>query len=181
MPSIQSLIQSNISGLDEGLHLLAILGSEHYSASYKPAFQSTIGAHFRHVLEHYRCLFEQLDSGTISYDVRERDERLECDAEYAVSTITEVIAMLRALQADAFSREYLIKDQQSETPVISSLERELLFLQSHAVHHYAIIAAMTRAFGKQPQADFGVAIATRAHQAAMDIDNSSQESSQCAQ
>jgi len=31
------------------------------------------------------------------------------------------------------------------------------------VHHFAIIGAMTRAFGNQPEENFGVAIATQVH------------------
>ena len=54
-----------------------------------------------------------------------------------------------------------IKDLQITEPIKTNLERELLFLQSHSVHHYAIIAAMTRLIGERPAVEFGVAFATR--------------------
>ena len=169
-PSLDAkLIQSNMEALREGEELIGLLEPGQYSLGYKPAFQSTIGAHFRHVLEHYRCFFEQQSKTIFNYDLRDRDQLLECDAEYALSTISELIEALKALHNQAITEphfsvaEYMIADEQTSVPVTTSLNRELLFLQSHTVHHYAIIGAMTRAFGKQPQDDFGVAIATRVH------------------
>lgn len=180
LPSTQNLIQANIAALDEGAQLLTILDTTHYSAEFKPAFHSTIGAHFRHVLEHYRCLFSQLETGTVCYDDRARDQLLECDAEYAAVTIAQMKEQLTSLEPESIAHEIWVQDQQSDAPVASSLDRELLFLQSHTVHHYAIIGAMTRAFGKQPEADFGVAIATRTHQAETALDGNPQEVASCA-
>ena len=159
-----ALIDSNITALDEGAELIRLLEEGQYSKGFKPAFQSTIGAHFRHVLEHYRCFFTQLDSNVFCYDLRERDQLLECDCNYALSTIEELKSSLSSLlETDCGSESYQIQDEQTSFPVDTSLNRELLFLQSHTVHHYAIIAAMTRAFGNQPEQEFGVAIATRVH------------------
>jgi hypothetical protein len=42
----------------------------------------------------------------------------------------------------------------------TSVGRELQFLVSHTVHHYAVIAAMLRPQGVEPGADFGVAPST---------------------
>jgi len=158
----QQLIDSNVQALKEGAELIGLLEGEQYTLGFKPAFQSTIGAHFRHVLEHYRCFLSQLDEGLFCYDKRERDQSLECDAEYALQTIEELIQGVTSL-TESDNRAFLIEDEQTSAPVATNLNRELLFLQSHSVHHYAIIGAMTRAFGNQPDEDFGVAIATRVH------------------
>jgi hypothetical protein len=45
----------------------------------------------------------------------------------------------------------------------SSAERELQFLLSHTVHHYALIALMLRTQGYEPGAEFGVAPSTLAY------------------
>ena len=42
----------------------------------------------------------------------------------------------------------------------TSVVRELQFLASHTVHHYAVIAAMLRPQGVEPGDDFGVAPST---------------------
>ncbi len=164
MSQNKNLLQTNIDALNEGAELLALLNPEQYVQGYKPAFHSTIGAHFRHVLEHYRCFISQLDSGKFCYDSRERDQLLERDFDYANQTISELSAALNKLKSQDLNKSCELVDQQTTQPVNSTLYRELLFLQSHTMHHYAIIGAMTRTFGARPADDFGVAIATREHQ-----------------
>lgn len=175
------LIDTNILALEEGNQLLSVLKVNQYTQGFKPAFQSTIGAHFRHVLEHYRCFFRQMTSGRFCYDERERDSVLESDQAYAKQTINELIMAFNTLDDSAFELSFVIEDEQSQGPVVTTLQRELLFLQSHTVHHYAIIGAMTRAFGNQPADDFGVAIATRSHQKRQTKDINAGETSPCAQ
>jgi uncharacterized damage-inducible protein DinB len=160
----KNLLQVNIDALGEGAALLALLKPEQYTRGYKPAFHSTIGAHFRHVLEHYRCFIRQLETGHICYDDRERDPLLERDFTYANQTLIELQGELRGLGQQNLDKPCQLSDQQATESVTSTVLRELLFLQSHTVHHYAIVGAMTRAFGIQPSDDFGVAIATREHQ-----------------
>ncbi len=176
-----SLLESNIEALKEGAELLRLLEVGQYTQGFKPAFQSTIGAHFRHILEHYRCLLSQMNTGSFCYDLRERDQLLECDIEYAAQTIDELSEQLTSLTESDFSRRYMITDHQVDGEVETNLPRELLFLQSHTVHHYAIIGAMTRAFGKQPEDDFGVAIATREHQKRCDKEPTFGDTPPCAQ
>lgn len=167
----ESLLQTNIDALEEGVALLALLLPSQYTQGFKPAFHSTIGAHFRHILEHYRCFISQLNAGEISYDKRERDQQLECDFDYANQTISLLTDDLRALIKTDLNRSCVLFDQQTTQPVSTTVHRELLFLQSHTMHHYAIIGAMTRSFGALPAKDFGVAIATRVHQECNDDDS----------
>lgn len=177
----QRLIETNVCALDEGAQLLSVLHVDQYTDGFKPAFHSTIGAHFRHVLEHYRCFFIQLNDRAFCYDKRERDQALECDIDYARQTISDLTSQFALLNDDVFKQTYTIDDEQSQGSVVTTLQRELLFLQSHTVHHYAIIGAMTRAFGSQPEKDFGVAIATRSHQEKQLSDLNEEETSPCAQ
>lgn len=168
-----SLLQTNVDALEEGATLLTAISTEQYTQGYKPAFNSTIGAHFRHVLEHYRCFLNQLSSGKLCYDNRERDQLLESDCDYAKRTIEDLKQALVSLSDEALSKSCEVVDQQADGIVTSSVHRELLFLQSHTAHHYAIIAAMARALGSQPEANFGVAIATRTHQKGVTAQTSS--------
>lgn len=157
-------MQANVSALEEGLALLKLLLPSQYTLGFKPAFHSTIGAHFRHVLEHYRCFIDQLSSNEICYDKRQRDQDLEVDFAYAENTIKVLINDLKGLLNIDLNRSCVLTDQQATEAVNTTVYRELLFLQSHTMHHYAIIGAMTRSFGATPAEDFGVAIATRFHQ-----------------
>jgi hypothetical protein len=45
----------------------------------------------------------------------------------------------------------------------STVARELQFLLSHTVHHYALIALILRLQGFEPGEEFGVAPSTLAH------------------
>ena len=157
----KALLIANVDVLAEGMCLLELLDAKQYCLACKPAFQSTIGAHFRHILEHYSCFIEQFPSGEICYDQRCRDEQLEKSLDLAIATITEISDCLDEVGSTHKDRGYLIVDQVLKNALPTSFTRELMFLHSHTVHHYAIIAAMVRMHGLQPKADFGVAIATR--------------------
>jgi len=177
LPTDKSLIDINIATLNEGSELLSRFEPDHYTGGVKPAFHSTIGEHFRHVLEHYRCFFLHMESGKFCYDSRARDQRLQVNIAYAVRTIAEVSVLFGTLKQADFTQEYTIIDPQTENEAKTSLQRELLFLQSHTVHHYAIIGAMSRSLGVQPKDDFGVAIATRVYNHGL---IKTQEKSSCA-
>ena len=160
---IPNLIESNVSALRQGLELLTRLKPEQYTQACEPAFESTIGAHFRHALEHYCCFFNQLPQNLICYDKRERDQSLETELLYARDTLGLICDELETFDFTAYNGTLLVRDQQTLEPVPSSIERELLFLHAHTVHHYALIAAMARSFGVPTAEGFGVAIATLEH------------------
>ena len=161
--TVARLVLANVKALNEGATQLQRLTSEQFQRALEPAFQSTVGAHFRHLLEHFGCFLADLESGVLCYDSRPRDLVLEQDINYALATIKRYIGQLSQLDLSDAERQLLLKDQQIDNPLCTNLSRELLFLQAHTVHHYAIVAAMVRTMGESTCGDFGVAIATRAH------------------
>ncbi|MEO0367250.1 MAG: hypothetical protein AAF197_00535 [Pseudomonadota bacterium] len=138
-----------------------MINESQFRSGQKPAFQSTIGAHFRHLIEHYRCFFAQYPTGEICFEARERDGNLESNISYAKQAVLETIGHLEEMYGQVADCTLTMEDQQSDQRLTTNLARELLFLQAHTVHHYAMIAAMTRSLGVSPTGDFGVAIATR--------------------
>ena len=191
MSQNQNLIDLNITTLREGQYLLSLLNSDQYSQGFKPAFQSNIGTHFRHIVEHYQCFFTQLPDCAFRYDQRLRDQRLETDLAYAMETVTGLLACFHKLEDSLFDERYTVGEQTEEKEGIDSdvivvdtnLPRELMFLQTHTVHHYAMIAAMCRGIGVSPEPGIGVAIPTRNYTQNIDQqagDKKDQESS-CAQ
>ncbi|MBX2847789.1 MAG: hypothetical protein KTR16_05695 [Acidiferrobacterales bacterium] len=183
MPNRKHLIEINIAGLQEGQRLLSLLDSSQYVQGFKPAFQSDIGTHFRHIFEHYRCFLQQVKEAEFRYDLRARDAQLETDIEYAKSSTEEIISLLENFDVDLFERDYKICESYGDlddrhqlvSDVPTTLERELMFLQSHTVHHFAMIAAMTRSLGIQPDEEFGVAIPTRNYAKQLDRADISQK------
>lgn len=163
------LLESNINGIDEGLLLLQGLNESQYTTVVKPAFQASIGGHMRHVIEHYQCFFDQFESGEICYDARCRNSDIETSKQLAVDSLHSIKQQLQALNRYELTAKLQIKDMQTDNLIESNIRRELLFLQSHTVHHYAIVAAMARLQGETVDHKFGLAVATRAYQQSLAI------------
>lgn len=161
-----SLIEDNIGYLQQAAALLRDLSDETYGKPAPLAFGSGLGVHLRHCLEHYESFLGGMKSGAIDYDARARDARVERDRWHALHRLEALIAALREL-AFGNDEERLLKVKQdcnsNETAPAwsrSTLARELQFLVSHTVHHYALIAVILRLHGFEPHADFGVAPST---------------------
>lgn len=155
------ILAANQQTLRDLVELINLVGLENYTACAKPGFESSIGQHVRHVIEHYRCFFEQLPSAVICYDERIRQIQLELDGHLASTLIeTELTRSLLEFPLDNMPKSIELCDMLAGGKVVSSVGRELVFLQSHATHHIAMIAAMARFMGFSPKQNVGIAAAT---------------------
>lgn len=162
MTALNTLIADSRATLDE---LLTLINGEHIRLGF---FQETIGPHARHVLDHYDELFEGLATGSVDYDARARDTRTEQDRSFAAHRVRKVQMNLEQLSGQAATTELRVRCSTSpDTDAVectSTLGRELVFLQSHCIHHLAVIAGMARANGMELHADLGKAPATIAQE-----------------
>ncbi|MCA1758587.1 MAG: hypothetical protein LC658_02365, partial [Bacteroidales bacterium] len=71
--------------------LLQVIKTEHFTKKTEVLSDSSIGQHIRHILEFYLLLVSGSFSGTVSYDKRQRDKRIEQDPQFAVATIERLI------------------------------------------------------------------------------------------
>lgn len=121
-----------------------------------------IGVHFRHCLEFVQCFLHGIETGTIDYNRRERNHRLETSREYALAQYTRTIEILENLSP--FENNLRVKPEdfapQEDYWCASSIERELESLRSHTIHHYALIGFKLRSFGFDIPAEFGVSPST---------------------
>ncbi len=126
-----------------------------------------IGAHLRHCLDHFICLARGLESGTIDYDDRSRDPRLETEPATFRRALAEVVGSLEGLGSGNLDRtvEVLVMAAPGTppTPMRSTLARELAFVSSHTVHHLAIIVETARAHGVDLPPEIAVAFSTAAY------------------
>lgn len=156
----------NIHFLLQGQDLLASLDRETYAASN--GGRSPIGAHVRHVVDYYRCFLRGLESGRVDYDARERDPGIEADPERASAAIQDLVDRFKGLDRDGREKPLQIKvDTREDEDLVwsrSTVARELQFLVSHTVHHYALIAMQLRQQGIDPGKSLGVAPSTLEHQ-----------------
>ena len=163
------IVEQNLHFLRQGLELLSSLDADLYAA--RDGGRSPIGAHVRHCVDYYRCLLRGLDSGRVDYDARERDPALESDVSAAVRALREIADRVSAIPPGDYARTLEVKvDTTAESPFawnLSTLGRELRFLVSHTVHHYALIGMLLRERGIDPGGDFGVAPSTRVYRSSV--------------
>ena len=165
------LIHANIRLLDHISELLACLDAEIYVKTSPVFLNSAIGGHVRHCLEHYQCLISGLPEGRVNYDSRARDPLVETRPEAAKTRVTELREQLAALFSNSQVEEIVIlmdhgADASAGIWQKSSPGRELQFLISHTIHHYALIAGLCRLHGVPISKEFGVAPSTLRHRAA---------------
>jgi len=129
-----------------------------------------IGPHLRHCVDHYVCLLRGLETGIVDYDARDRDERIERDPGRFRELADGVIARLARIEPDAVQRPIRICQMAASecepSYVASTLERELLFLSGHTIHHLAIVSLIARMRGVTIPEHFSVAYSTAAYRAA---------------
>jgi hypothetical protein len=167
MPSL--LIQDNIALLRSAVVLVEQLDSKTYKDRQIDGKRSGIGPHLRHVLDHYQCFVSGAEQGFVDYDHREREDAVETDPHASKKLILLLIEGLEALDCKADDTVSVRMDcghnnqSMSEDLCESSIGRELQFLVSHTVHHFAIIAIYCDLCGIPIPKDFGVAPSTIKH------------------
>jgi hypothetical protein len=85
--------------------MLAILDDEAYARPLDVLNGSTLGQHFRHILNFYECLFEGAAQGVIDYSARRRQPKVECDTCFALEAFTHIAASVDTLNEEEHSGE----------------------------------------------------------------------------
>jgi hypothetical protein len=157
------LLGFNQQLIDQALALVAV-----YQARCAPGYAGPVGAHLRHVIEHYEALVFPAAHGAVDYDSRGRDRALERSPALARERLLAVRAQLGAWAPRALHMSVQVHGQAGtdgafDFAVASSMERELVFLASHTVHHFALLAPHCQQHGIPTPADFGQAPSTVAH------------------
>jgi len=147
--------------LRQGIELLAGLSAESYARRTPACFNSSAGGHLRHVIEHYLSFLQGTETGEIDYEARARDPLIEIDPAYAAAQLEAIGDRLERLSAD---RALRVRAECAPTDTTtwggSSVMRELEFLMSHTIHHYALIGVICQLGGYTLPKDFGMAPST---------------------
>lgn len=164
--TLDRLTEENVMALQQGLDLLAGVDDQTYARRSPSLPPHRAGAHLRHILEFYECFLEGAPRRVIDYDGRRRDLRTETDRTYAVRRIHDLIEGLRGacLEGDELI-EVRVEDAPGDESgwLKSTPGRELQFLRSHTIHHYALIAVTLQSLNHPVPADFGMAPSTLRH------------------
>ena len=167
MNELTGLIKGNVAFIRQGIGLLGSIDRGLYNKTAPPVYDSSIGAHIRHIYDHYRQFVLGVASGHVDYDGRERDLHIETDCAHAVACLEQIIGQLTDIASSSQRAIDVSMNCGSKTncPAQSTLARELQFLVSHTVHHYALIALILRTEGVATPSGFGVSPSTLEYQA----------------
>lgn len=152
------------ASLEQVLPLVDELTDEGFLTSDLELGISSVGAHLRHVGDAVDCLLRGLESGRVDFDARRRDERLERERAVGRKRLLDLASRVRAIDTSVAGRALRVSHDAPPgvpQPVVeSTLEREMMFLASHCVHHYALVALVLKRRGVRPSPEFGVAVST---------------------
>ena len=167
------LISANIHLLGQAQRLLQSIADHDYADPVGDLFDSTLGQHLRHCLDHYSSFLNGARDGRIDYDHRERSLNLESSTACAMAEIERIEKELGDLRTRDAKAKVLVKmdcGSDNEDLHYSTLGRELQFLVSHTVHHFAMINGMCRQRGLSMEEGFGIAPSTLRHREMVKID-----------
>ena len=120
-------------------HVLAQLEPHEYRRQLPEFEGSTLGQHFRHILEFFQCLEQGTCSGTVDYAARERNLLYEDSPNIAAAAFETFADALPSLKVFANVEVRAEFGEQERPAYPSTVGRELLFVYDHAIHHLAII------------------------------------------
>jgi uncharacterized damage-inducible protein DinB len=155
-----------VAVLRQGERLVENLDAELYLRSPAPLAVSSVGAHLRHVLDVAGSFLRGLPDGRVDYDQRERASKVELDKGEGMRRLRQVAHAIAELGPLRHDQPLLVRCDVPEgvSPEAgwsrSTTGRELTYVLSHAIHHYALIAMILAAFGHEVEEGFGVAPST---------------------
>jgi len=133
----------------------------------RPEAYRGIGPHLRHCLDHFTCFFRGEPGATVDYDARDRDERLERDPSHFLAALESVESRLRSLETAGVGRALSVRQEAASggrmRTVSSTVERELMFLSSHTIHHIEIMSQIAARAGVEVPDGLGIAFSTESH------------------
>ena len=128
-----------------------------------------VGPHLRHCIDHFEALRSGLDAGRIEYDARDRDPDLETDPARCHEAILSTDRWLRELagRSPELQTSLIVTQTSCSTAELtesrSTLERELIFLSGHTIHHLAVVGWICKDIGIELPDDFTLAFSTQAY------------------
>ena len=128
-------------------------------------YHASVGGHIRHIIEHYQAFLRGLEDGEIDYEKRVRDPMVENDPAFAGALFESIAQRLESAAPALVNRGLHYCAETTEgIATATSVLRELEFLLSHTIHHYALVAVMARLQGLEPEREFGIAPSTLKYQ-----------------
>ena len=166
-PVKDSTITALVTTLAQLVDLLGAMNQTQYIQSPVGDVHSAMGPHVRHTLDHVQAWLASLESGHLDFEHRDRGTPIETDLSVARMTLKHLIQRVEAVPSGWMTRRLSMVAMPTADgfPVrlTTTAMRELLFVLSHTIHHYALIGVMARTLGVPTPDRFGYAPSTIAH------------------
>ncbi|PZW43752.1 hypothetical protein LX95_00076 [Mesonia algae] len=134
-----------------------LLTLDEYTENLEVLSCSTIGQHSRHVIELFQQLSNGYDKGSINYDKRNRDIRIQNNIDFATECIAEIIKTL-----NRHNKKLQLISLYDNASIETNYYRELIYNIEHCIHHQAMLKIGLNYLGKnQMDENYGVAKSTQ--------------------
>jgi uncharacterized damage-inducible protein DinB len=158
--ALNRIVEENANAISQLVQLLDQMPGVFYRQCFGARKQQVIGKHVRHVIDHYSALLAATSGAgeLLDYESRNRDLSLETDRRAARHALEQITHALRVrFEGPCGSALGMRHNSAGEHQIVkTSVERELVFLASHTIHHMAIIGMLAEQAGVEVSADFGV-------------------------
>jgi len=162
-------LSDNLTYLHQAGSLVGSLTKASYTNTNPPLYNNGVGPHLRHCMDHYELFTSGWSLGIVDYDQRPRREKQQQDLFAMQTWISDQSEALKCITGDDFNKTLKVKmdcgSEMDDPWSTSSVLRELQFLISHTVHHFALIAMILRDQNLSIPEGFGMAPSTLKYEA----------------
>ena len=127
---------------DQISSILAQITDEDYQMPLELLGGSTMGKHFRHILDFYKCIVVSDSVDQLDYSTRDRSPTIENSTEHARASYLRLHKEIDQLDENhqlTVISDFHNNDDTHRPHVQSTIGRELMYAYDHAIHHLAII------------------------------------------
>lgn len=159
---MKPLLDATIETLDQLRDLISALSPQDYNQPCQGSL-SGVGAHVRHITDHFDAVRNGLARGYINYNDRSRGSNIENNQSLALDKVGEIHQWLEGdgLQDHAIEIETEISvNQTNNVRMPTTLSREICYLINHTVHHLAYARVVAAHFDCHLDKSIGLAPAT---------------------
>lgn len=153
------MIAEIIENLEKGKYLLNHISNSKYTNKSVLPYCSSIGAHVRHILDVFQCVFDGLEIQEIDLTKRKRNLDVESFTVSGLEFFDQIINQLNGLDKNNFEQTMIVFDDLGGGKIsfTTTLGGILAQAQSHAIHHFASVGYMLHALEVElPMDCFGV-------------------------
>ena len=145
--------------------LLKTLRNEQYTKQIKHLGDASIGGHTRHIIELLQCALDGYHLNKVDYVHRIRNLALENDKHFALEKLNW---LMETILLEDKELQMVVETNHSNTIVLTSFYREIIYNTEHTIHHLALIkVALLEMDLHVVEQDFGMAYSTIQYKASL--------------